>query len=340
MRFLFAALAAVASIVGSEAMTAYPLHEVAHAVNRANTTWRAGINARWVGKDMNYIKRQMGTILPTPIERKLAVKTILDEDLDVEAIPDSFDARTAWPSCPSISEIRDQSNCGSCWAFGAVEAATDRICISTNGATKTHLSAQDLLSCCSSCGFGCSGGYPASAWSWFTQTGVVTGGNYADYSFCSSYSLPNCDHHVSGKYPACAGDASTPSCPTSCDSQSKYPTAYGSDKHTFATSYSIPNNVAQIQQEIMTNGPVEGAFTVYADFPTYKSGVYIHTTGDELGGHAIRILGWGTESGVDYWLVANSWNNDWGNNGFFKIRRGTDECGIEDEIVAGLYKSS
>jgi cathepsin B len=58
----------------------------------------------------------------------------------------------------------------------------------------------------------------------------------------------------------------------------------------------------------MTNGPVEGAFTVYADFPSYKNGVYQYTSGDELGGHAIKILGWGTENGTPFWLVANSWN--------------------------------
>lgn len=86
----------------------------------------------------------------------------------------------------------------------------------------------------------------------------------------------------------------------------------------------------------MTNGPVEAAFTVYSDFPNYKSGVYQHTSGGALGGHAIRILGWGVENGTPYWLVANSWNTDWGDKGFFKILRGQDECGIEDEIVAGL----
>jgi len=227
----------------------------------------------------------------------------------------------------------------SCWAFGAVEAATDRICIATNGAVQTHISAEHLTSCCSTCGFGCSGGYPASAWSYLATKGLVSGGNYGDYSYCSSYSLPNCDHHVSGKYPACSGDANTPTCPTKCDSKSTYSTPFASDKHIFASSYSIANNVAQIQTEIMTNGPVEGAFTVYDDFPNYKSGVYYQTSQNALGGHAIRILGWGTENTVNYWLVANSWNNDWGDNGFFKIRRGTDECGIEDEIVAGLYKN-
>ena len=41
-------------------------------------------------------------------------------------------------------------------------------------------------------------------------------------------------------------------------------------------------------------------------------GVYQHTTGGALGGHAIKILGWGTEDSTPYWLVANSWNSDWG----------------------------
>jgi len=86
----------------------------------------------------------------------------------------------------------------------------------------------------------------------------------------------------------------------------------------------------------MTNGPVEASFTVYEDFLSYKSGVYKHVTGAEEGGHAIKILGWGTENGEDYWLVANSWNNEWGDNGFFKILRGVDECGIEDGVVAGM----
>ncbi len=60
--------------------------------------------------------------------------------------------------------------------------------------------------------------------------------------------------------------------------------------------------------EIMKNGPVESSFTVYADFPSYKSGVYQHVSGSELGGHAIKILGWGVENNTKYWLVANSWS--------------------------------
>ena len=79
-----------------------------------------------------------------------------------------------------------------------------------------------------------------------------------------------------------------------------------------------------------------------------------------MGGHAIKILGWGVENNAKYWLVANSWNEgifnliylilihvnkrviifviDWGDKGFFKILRGKNECGIESQIVAGLPK--
>lgn len=63
--------------------------------------------------------------------------------------------------------------------------------------------------------------------------------------------------------------------------------------------------------------------------------MYRHVTGGVLGGHAIKIIGWGTENGSPYWLVANSWNTDWGDKGYFKILRGNDECGIESSVVAG-----
>ena len=77
---------------------------------------------------------------------------------------------------------------------------------------------------------------------------------------------------------------------------------------------------------------------------TYKKGVYQHTTGDELGGHAVRLLGWGVDTDSNtgaetkYWLLANSWNEDWGEQGFFRVIRGEDHCGIESGVVAGSFK--
>lgn len=92
--------------------------------------------------------------------------------------------------------------------------------------------------------------------------------------------------------------------------------------------------------EISTHGPIEAAFTVYEDFLQYKSGVYVHHTGSALGGHAIKILGYGSLNGVDYWLCANSWNETWGDQGYFMIKRGINECGIEGTNYAGLAKAS
>ena len=183
---------------------------------------------------------------------------------------------------------------------------TDRICIHSKGTQNFHISAEDLVDCCSSCGYGCDGGYPEAAWEYFKKTGLVTGGNYNSSQGCLPYSIPSCDHHVNGTKPPCGAEQKTPKCKKACETG--YTPTYQSDKHFGQTAYSVSSQVEQIQTEIMTNGPVEAAFTVYADFLSYKSGVYKHTTGNELGGHAIKILGWGTDNGTPYWIVANSWN--------------------------------
>jgi cathepsin B len=70
----------------------------------------------------------------------------------------------------------------------------------------------------------------------------------------------------------------------------------------------------------------------------YKEGVYQHVEGALLGGHAIKIIGWGVENGVKYWLCANSWNEFWGDRGYFKILRGENHCGVEANIVTGMPK--
>ena len=88
----------------------------------------------------------------------------------------------------------------------------------------------------------------------------------------------------------------------------------------------------------MTYGPVEAGFQVYSDFITYKSGVYKHISGHLMGGHAVKIIGWGTDDGIDSWLCNNSWNSGWGDHGTFKILRGVNECGIEGGVVGVRIK--
>lgn len=331
---LLCAFVAVAS-----AARYHPHHEplsdemILYVNKYANSTWKAGRNM--AGMPVHTLKRMMG-VLEDPRGNELPT---IHHDLSAMSLPDNFDSREAWPNCPTIKEVRDQGDCGSCWAFGAVEAMSDRICIASGGKINAHISAEDLLSCCWMCGMGCNGGFPRSAWTYFRTSGLVTGGQYHSHQGCRPYTIEACEHHSNGTLPPCASSIEpTPKCTKTCESG--YKTSYADDKHYGSTAYNVESDEKQIMAEIQKNGPVEGAFTVYADFPSYKSGVYQHVSGAALGGHAIRVLGWGVENDTPYWLVANSWNPDWGSSGFFKILRGKNECGIESGIVAGLPKLS
>jgi C1A family cysteine protease len=103
-------------------------------------------------------------------------------------------------------------------------------------------------------------------------------------------------------------------------------------------------------REIIMQGPVQAIFRVYPDFFMYKSGVYKWSSEDyeEVHYHSVKILGWGTENGEDYWLCANSWGSDWGEQGYFKIKRGDSEINkhifaawgngkINDKVIYNKY---
>lgn len=303
--------------------------EFINLLNSKPKTWESGRNFP-ANTPIAHINKLMGALEDHHFDKLVSV--VHDADL-IASLPDNFDPRDKWPNCPTLNEIRDQGSCGSCWAFGAVEAMTDRVCTYSNGTKHFHFSAEDLLSCCPICGLGCNGGMPTLAWEYWKHFGLVSGGSYNSSQGCRPYEIPPCEHHVPGKRMPCSGDASTPKCSRTCEDGYNVP--YKKDKHYGKHIFSVRGGEDHIRAEIFKNGPVEGAFTVYADLLSYKSGVYKHTDGDALGGHAIKILGWGVENGNKYWLIANSWNSDWGANGFFKILRGEDHCGIESSIVAG-----
>ena len=68
--------------------------------------------------------------------------------------------------------------------------------------------------------------------------------------------------------------------------------------------------------------------------------VYMHTISSYLGGHAVTLVGYGTLNGEKYWTTKYSWNEEWGNEGHFLIARGTNECGVESGMSAGLVSAS
>lgn len=324
--------------------------ELIDAVNSASDkTWVAGENLRFAGATLAEAKILMGTLQDVSNLTRLLYKP-LDKVVD---LPADFDWRSdaRGKNCPSLKEIRDQADCGSCWAFGSVEAMTDRLCIATKGQKKIHLSAEDVTSCDTLGDVGCNGGIPSTVYTYYKTFGIVDGGNYGDKSMCYSYQLKPCAHHsTSAKYPNCTSSEATPKCARKCVHNGAN---WRSSKHYGTGGYSVCQQGDSkcsdaMMQEIYQNGPITGMFFVHQSFLSYKSGVYkagLFFKDPMLGGHAIKIMGWGTENGTPYWLVANSWNEDWGDHGYFKIERGTNQCQIENPIinggpVAGLPKTS
>jgi len=288
-------------------------------INQINSntkaTWKAAKQSRWEGMDLSAIKRLMGTKVPKENKPLLASNEKVD-------LPANFDSRTQWPNCTTIKTIRDQKCCGSCWAFGAVESFEDRYCIETG---KSILMSPEYLTACDQGSNGCFGGEPSQAWEFIAQQGLPT----AD---CQPYTPP------SGPEP-CTNFKQTPQCTSNaCTGNGTFTKYFAKGVYSPGCSW-MGCNSDKMAADMVKNGPFEVAFTVYADFLQYSTGVYQHTSGKALGGHAVKIIGFGTEQGTPYWLVANSWSTRWaGFGGYFKIARGQNECGIENGASAGFAK--
>ncbi|KHJ83204.1 papain family cysteine protease [Oesophagostomum dentatum] len=139
-------------------------------------------------------------------------------------IPESFDAREKWSYCKSISLIRDQSKCGSCWAVSAASAMSDRLCIQTGGKNQTLISDSDILSCCNdwspTCSRGCRGARDnLAAWEYVKERGSCSGGAYEEKGVCKPYPFYPCGPLLTT---ACPEEPFTaPECKKECQSGDK-----------------------------------------------------------------------------------------------------------------------
>jgi cathepsin B len=155
---------------------------------------------------------------------------------------------------------------------------------------------------CDKANLGCNGGYLNKDMQFLKKTGVST-------NACNPYT---------------AGNGVTGKCPTTCKDGSAIVLYKSKDfADVSASEESIKNAVTQ--------GTLQTGFTVYSDFMYYTSGIYHHTTGYVEGGHAVTIVGYGIEDDVKFWNVRNSWGSSWGEDGYFRIMRGVNECEFEEE---------
>ncbi|KAF4656865.1 hypothetical protein FOL47_008721 [Perkinsus chesapeaki] len=311
-------------------------------INAKQDSWLASVH-RPPFTSEPYGKLQSAYIAAkTPDENgELSVKNLV--------LPPEFDARKKFKACARIIghvryAMKDQANCGSCAAMAAVGSFNDRLCIKRN--FQEPLSAAYVVSCCTpetGCPppYGCDGGNTAEVWDFAQRYGIPTGGGYPegpvrDSNGCWPYFLPKCAHvpGMSKKYPQCPQEAQAPACQLFCPN-TKYKRSLAMDRHYVAAPGAIimSNSIEGIKAEVYTNGSVTAGFELYQDFIYYKSGVYKYVRGKYLAVHAVKLIGWGKAAIGDYWLAVNSWNEDWGEGGLFRIAMG--QCRIEDLVVYG-----
>ena len=222
--------------------------------------------------------------------------------------PPYYSVLEKWPECKL--PVRNQGNCGSCWAFGDIESLEDKFCIQNPRSTKTpiRLSTQNMVSCNHNTipdpGYifedckGCEGGSAYCSLPYLTETGTVS-------EECQPYKSGG-----TGENGECMGDQ----CVKEGISNKRY-------KCKADTWFTVEDPLL-IKQELIANGPVSTFYLVYRDFKDYRSGIYYRATDELLGGHGVKIIGWGIENGIHYWIAQNSWTADWGENGFFRIQVG------------------
>jgi cathepsin B len=225
-------------------------------------------------------------------KQSLSRCTSLDENVILEP---NYDFRQAHPHC--VSPVVDQKNCSSSYAVASAGAISDRFCIATN--QNVRLSAQQVLSCQEDNeGKECEGGDIAGFLDFAKRKGLVD---------------ENCFPYQGEPNVAC--DPAIQQCP-------KY----------FIQDYCVANGPEGLKRDIIQNGPLIGYLPAYRDFLVYKSGVYRVQEGTSKfqGGHAIKLIGWGTsEDGEQYWIAENSWGNDWGMKGFAHIAMGQEDLFLD-----------
>lgn len=274
-------------------------------------------------------------------------------------IPKNFDGRVVWKDF--LSPIKNQGLCGACYSYSVVGMLADRYAIQTLGQVKPDLSPLEFAICMKEIESpeeflksrtnlefekpiiekqalqACKGNTLYNA-----ARSIYTQGAFEE----SCVSTKDIEQFISrnGRMPTCnelEGDL----LPSLCTNKKNPPRYWMAEEYYLVDENNeiTEKTVEEIKCEIMKWGPVAVGFKVYNDFLSeYKNGdrIYTHPKKDQksLGGHAVRIVGWGEEiqdgENISYWIIANSWGESWGSNGYGKIKILIPELELEKNVVS------
>ncbi|KAF7142731.1 hypothetical protein RHSIM_Rhsim05G0087200 [Rhododendron simsii] len=215
----------------------------------------------------------------------------------VVRVGETLPKRVDWRERGAVNSVKDQGQCGSCWAFSTIAAVEGINQIVTGNLVS--LSEQELVDCDRSWNKGCNGGN-------------------VDYGF--RFIINNGGIDTEKDYPYRGVDGT-------CDQNRRNRRVVSIDGYE-----DVPANDENSLRKAVANQPVSVAIESSGrDFQLYESGVFTGSCGTSLD-HAVVVVGYGSENGIDYWIVRNSWGPNWGEKGYIRMQRNINtpigKCGI------------
>ncbi|MCO5596851.1 hypothetical protein L7F22_050921 [Adiantum nelumboides] len=237
--------------------------------------------------------RHLGFRLPADPKPLRQVRSICDAN----TLPSAVD----WRQKGAVTDVKDQGQCGSCWAFSTIGAIEGAHAIATG--ELVSLSEQELVSCVHA-NYGCNGGLMDPSFEWVVKNGGI---------------------NTEVGYPYVSGAGTAKFCKW-LKKMKKSVKIYGYEDVQPDNEDALTCAVAQQPVSVAINAGTR-------DFQLYAGGVFNSCSDDSNDiDHAVLAVGYGSDNGKDYWIVKNSWTEDWGLDGYVHIQRSSGNprgvCGI------------